>query len=158
MFYYNNTGIPLVLVGISLAVDKDVYDAGRDDWCIMAGHLNLPLYYATYFAPVVICLAINTFVFVRIIRVLYLQSSRTKQQQMMTSSSFSTKMSKNLHATTKTATGANDWKSVRSSSSSSSHMLSPVQIKGALTVLFLLGIGWTFGLLGNLIFIINKVF
>ncbi|CAG7820248.1 unnamed protein product [Allacma fusca] len=127
-------GIPLVIVTICTCLDPQVYQSGRDGWCIIAGHLNLPMYYAGYLGPAAVMLLINCYVFVRILQVLNQQGANVRKQSKMAPPEIKLDSSGSKPL---------DWKSIKSTSSF--FMVSPTQVKGAITVMVLLGVGWILG-------------
>jgi len=136
------TGIPLVVVGICVIVDPDVYKEGREDLCIMSAHANLPMYYIAYIGPIAIMIFINVAIFVRIFRVLYKQSNRVTKPKKTKNSDKPGKESKPEQIFTKNPNmRANGKKETKTSVK-----ISPTQIKGAVTVMILVGFGWIFGL------------
>ena len=116
-------GVPLLIVVLTFIIDSNVYGNGRGDFCIFAGDLNLPLYYTLYLTPLILIMLTNAFAFARIILILVQQSSRKKQQMMSPASK---------------SGGEKD----RVPS-----FLSPIQIRGTITLFVLLGCGWIVGLL-----------
>lgn len=115
-------GGPLVIVVACAVANPKVYNDGRGDLCLMSPYENtvsLIIYYGAYIGPICIMLLVNVIIFGRVFRVLYLQTKRTK--------------------------GPNCGKDV--TTKYQFVKISPSQIKGALSVLVLLGIGWIFGLL-----------
>lgn len=98
--------------------------------CIIAAHLNLPLYYLAYLSPVVLILVTNFFIFCRIFRVLYNQTVKQRNAKVRGNK------------------GENLGKTVIENIKKTKYvMLSPTQIKGAVTVMILVGVGWIVGLL-----------
>ncbi|CAL8095258.1 unnamed protein product [Orchesella dallaii] len=112
-------GIPLLVVITCTVIEPQMYKAGRADLCLMNAHKNIVIYYVAYIAPICIMLLVNVAIFCRVFRVLYQQTRRTKA--MTTAKGSSTK----IHLV----------------------KISRSQIKGSVTVLVLLGIGWILGLL-----------
>lgn len=107
------------MVAVSVIVETDVYKVGRFDLCLMSAHANIVLYYVAYIAPICIMLLLNLVVFGRIFRVLIQQTKRTKEAKR------------------------------RHDGEAPKYFLtkiSPSQIKGATTVLVLLGVTWIVGL------------
>lgn len=121
----------------------DVYWTGRHDICVIAAHLSLPIYYAAYMGPVVIILSVNFFVFCRIFRVLYKQTQKQiKQgsdgaQRKVGGGCANMSQAPQTDLARKVAENIKKTKYV---------MLSPTQIKGAVTVMILVGAGWVVGL------------
>jgi hypothetical protein len=122
-------------------VHPEVYTTGRNDLCVIAAHLNLPLYYIAYLSPVIAILLVNFFVFCRIFKVLYSQTLRQSREA---------RVSKAVTESAKSNTGKGRWnESVgkKPIGKTTYVMLSPSQIKGAVTVMILVGVGWIVGLL-----------
>jgi len=133
------TGIPLVIVSVCAVIQPAVYTTGRNDMCIIAAHLNLPLYYAAYLTPAVIILVINFFVFCRIFNVLYKQTVRQTKEKRRAKQASESK-GQNTEKNWNNQTGK------KSGDRITYVMLSPTQIKGAMTVMILVGVGWIVGL------------
>jgi len=107
----------------------------------MSAHANLPMYYIAYIGPIAIMIFINVTIFVRIFRVLYRQSDRIgRQKRNISSDQLASNKVKKISKIMpeKQKSGQQTQGSVK---------ISPTQIKGAITVMILVGFGWIFGLL-----------
>ncbi|XP_055884146.1 adhesion G protein-coupled receptor E2-like isoform X3 [Biomphalaria glabrata] len=102
-------GVPLLIVGITAAVDIYSYHNDQEprEICFLTSQ-NAAAYYSALIAPCCLIILINTVVFIMVSRVIL----KPKFQQQLT---------------TETVT------------------ITPAQIRGAFTVMFLLGITWVFG-------------
>ena len=145
--------MPLVVVTICSCLDPKVYYSGRGEWCIMAAHLNLPMYYVAYLGPAALMLLINCFIFIRIFKVLCQQSANVRKQSAVIAYHEKTK-EEGMGQTKKKkknadgaglSSGKFDWTSIKSTGFLNN--ISPTQVKGAMTVMVLLGVGWTLGFL-----------
>ncbi|KAK8398698.1 hypothetical protein O3P69_004065 [Scylla paramamosain] len=110
-------GIPVVLVVIALAIDKDVYGDPAHGHCVISPMSNPALYYSTYLGPICLVLLVNCVVFVLVTRVLCQRRPRSNKPRA-TSSSPPVELPITL-----------------------------AQVRGAVTVVALLGITWVAGAL-----------
>ncbi|KAL8605787.1 hypothetical protein ACOMHN_011149 [Nucella lapillus] len=100
-------GLPLVIVGITLAVDTDNYDT--DGAFCFISRSSPAAYYGSLVMPACVVLLVNTVIFILVARVIL--KPRFQQQQKQ--------------------------KGVEG--------ITPAQVRGAFTVMFLLGVTWVFG-------------
>lgn len=110
-------GIPIVLVVIALAIDKDVYGNPAHGHCVISPTSNPAIYYSTYLGPICLVLLVNCVVFVLVTRVLCQRRPRSNKPRA-TSSSPPVELPITL-----------------------------AQVRGAVTVVALLGITWVAGAL-----------
>ncbi|XP_050718960.1 uncharacterized protein LOC126999882 isoform X3 [Eriocheir sinensis] len=110
-------GIPVVLVVIALSVDKEVYGDPNQGYCVISPASNPALYYSTYLGPICLVLLVNCIVFVMVTRVLCQRRPRPNRPR------------------------------APSSSPSVEMPITLAQVRGAVTVVALLGITWVAGAL-----------
>ncbi|KAG0714687.1 Adhesion G-protein coupled receptor G6 [Chionoecetes opilio] len=111
-------GLPVILVVIALTVDKDIYGDPDHGHCVISPVSNPALYYSTYLGPICLVLLVNCVVFVMVTRVLCQRRPRSNKPK------------------------------AASSSPSLELPITLAQVRGAVTVVALLGITWVFGALG----------
>ncbi|CAL1531495.1 unnamed protein product [Lymnaea stagnalis] len=102
-------GVPVLIVGITAAIDIDSYHNDTDprEICFLTSR-NAAAYYSSLIAPCCLIIIINTVVFIMVARVIL----KPKFQQQLNNDTVT---------------------------------ITPAQIRGAFTVMFLLGITWVFG-------------
>ncbi|XP_037528981.1 adhesion G protein-coupled receptor E2 [Rhipicephalus sanguineus] len=117
-------GIPAVVVGTCLAIDLEPY-RNRDDYCVISSK-NQFIYYIAFLGISCFILFVNLLVFIMVTRVL-----------------FKPRMAE---ANTSKSANHNSCSASSPSSAAANPPITAAQVRGAFTVMTLLGVTWIFGL------------
>ncbi|KAG8200010.1 hypothetical protein JTE90_001241 [Oedothorax gibbosus] len=108
-------GIPLIIVGVTVLMDYEVY-YNQNEYCMLSAS-NPYVYYLSFVAPSCVILFVNLSVFLMVTRVLFAPRSNNIQAK----------------------------KPPQCTSKKDKFLVTTAQVRGAFTVMVLLGVSWVFG-------------